>query len=487
MEDRWHSPEPDAERGRALELLKRHGRGATSFQILERGNQYAFGEDWVIAFVEVAGRRVVAGAPICAPERLAEVVQRFSEAGPPVVFFGVGADFVEALRGAGVAHEALKIAEQADFDAQAHTLEGAARRSLRAQVQRARNKGVRIRRIGPEEIERAPGSLRAEIEQVLDQWLASRRMSVMRFMVDLEPFTFPHSRRYYVAELGSRPVGFLAAIPVYARKGWFLEDVIRVPDAPNGTAELLIQTALEDAKDRGETYVTLGMAPLSGVETGPGPHPWIRKGLKLFYQHSGPLYAFDGVRAFKHRFRPQAWTEQFLVSTPGGIGARSFHAVLRAFAGRGLLGFGLDTARRMLGRVPAKAWAAALTIMAVMLVPWTLLLWAADGERWFGDPSIQYAWVVFDALMVVALLTLARVVGRARPMAPAMAMFLSGATLTDLCLSAVQAFHLHQGVGGWAALFVTAGLAGPLICTLLLWVIAVVLPRRAEPGRRLRP
>ena len=107
------------------------------------------------------------------------------------------------------------------------------------------------------------------------------------------------------------------------------------------------------------------------------------------------------------------------------------------------------------------------------------LLALADGERWFGDRSIQAAWVVFDGGMAVALLGLARLVAKARPVARRFAMLLAGATLADFVLSTVQALHLHRAVGGWAALFVAAGLAGPLMATLFLWMIAV-----AAPGRR---
>ena len=89
-----------------------------------------------------------------------------------------------------------------------------------------------------------------------------RRMAVLRFMVDPQPFSFRQERRY-LAETQSGPVGFMAAIPVYGRNGWFFEDVIRVPDAPNGTSELLIHSGLEDARAHGDSFVTLGLSPLA--------------------------------------------------------------------------------------------------------------------------------------------------------------------------------------------------------------------------------
>ncbi len=477
-DDPWHSPPPDPERARVLELLRRHGHGPTSFQILERGFSYWFGEEAAVGYVDAGGWRVAAGCPVCAPERVGDVAARFvAAAGRPVAFFGVEPDFLSALERAGVVHDALQVAEQPDWDPRGYTTEGRDRRSLRAQVNRAEHKDVRVRRISPDDLARAPGSLRAEIEQVLDAWLDSRRMSVMRFMVDLEPFSFPEERRYYVAERGDQPVGFLAAIPVFGRSGWFFEDVIRVPDAPNGTAELLIHTAMTEAKERGEPYVTFGMAPLAGVEPGPGRHRWMRAVLHLCFDRLGALYPFAGVRSFKARFRPDRWTPQYLVACPGPVRVRTFQALLGAFAAGGLLRFGAATLWRLLGRVRPATWAWFVRATGLALVPWTVLLALADGRYWFGDPSIKWAWVTFDALMVGALLWLAEQISRGRRAARTLAVFFAGATLTDLVLSTVQALHLHRAVTAWEPrIFVAAGLAGPLVCTALLVTIAVVLP-----------
>ncbi len=476
--DRWHSPDPDPDRARALSILRAHARGPSSFQVLERGFRYWFDPEApaVVGYVEASRHRVAAGAPIGPPEVIAAVAARFvadaKTRGRGAVFFGVEAPFVEALRAAGVPHDALAIAEAPDWHPARYDLNAPTRRSLRAQVHRAHNKGVRVRRVDADELARRPGPVRAEIENVLDRWLASRRMSVMRFMVDLEPFTFPEERRYYLAECGDRAVGFLAAVPVYQRRGWFFEDVIRVPDAPNGTAELMIHTALEDARAAGDDFVTLGMAPLAGVAAGPGPHRLIRSALRLCYARLGALYHFAGVRRFKARFRPDVWTPQYLVATPGPVGIWSFHAVLAAFAGGGLVSFGLDTLRRLFEQVPNRLWAQLVNALAALLVPWTVLLALADGTRWFGGPSIQAAWVAFDALMVLALGMLAEQARRGGGLTGRLAMILSGCTLADFVLSSVQAFHLHRAASGFGALFVAAGICGPLLATALLAALA---------------
>jgi phosphatidylglycerol lysyltransferase len=465
-----------------LALLERFGHGPTSFQTLEQGCSYWFDGpcEAGAAYVDVRGHRVVVGMPVADPAELMAVTARFvaeaDQAGRRAVFFGVERVFLEGLAQTGQPHDAVQLAEQPDWQPAGYHVQGPTRRQLRAQLNRARNKGVVVRRVQPEELARHPGSLRAEIELVLDRWLASRRMSVMRFMVDLEPFTFPEARRYYVAEQGDKPVGFLAAVPVFARDGWFFEDVIRVPDAPNGTADLLIHTALEDAREHGDAYVTLGMSPLAGVHADPGRHRLLRRVLVLSRRHLGPLYRFEGVRRFKARFHPDGWTPQFMVVCPPRVGPRAFEAVLRAFAGVGLLSFGFDTVRRGLARVSARWWALGLRLLATLLIPWTVLLALVDGQRWFGDTSIQWAWVSFDTAYCVALFWLARLVAREHRLARAWSMFLAGTTMTDFVLSSVQAFFLHRMSTGWDLLAVLVGIAGPAAATLTLWSLALVAP-----------
>ena len=117
-----------------------------------------------------------------------------------------------------------------------------------------------------------------------------------------------------------------------------------------------------------------------------------------------------------------------------------------------------------------------LWLLAALLIPWTLLLANADGERWFGDPSIQSAWVAFDTAMVLALGGLGAVVRWGKRGARPLALLLAGATSADFLLTTAQALNLHQSVTGLEMLFVAAGTLGPLVATVLLVSLADALP-----------
>jgi hypothetical protein len=75
----------------------------------------------------------------------------------------------------------------------------------------------------------------------------SFQIAPMGFLAQVEPFTLLERRRFFVAEVAGRIVGFLGIIPIYARGGWFFEDFLRDPAAPNGTIELRIDAGMRAA------------------------------------------------------------------------------------------------------------------------------------------------------------------------------------------------------------------------------------------------
>src|SRR5690606_28869898 len=104
----------------------------------------------------------------------------------------------------------------------------------------------------------------------LEQWLGTRGLPPLHFLVETRALDAPYERRVYVAERDGEAVAFLVASPVPARHGWLVEQAVRGSGAPNGTVELLIDAAVRDAANRGDRYFTLGLSPLSDRAGSPG-------------------------------------------------------------------------------------------------------------------------------------------------------------------------------------------------------------------------
>jgi len=89
------------------------------------------------------------------------------------------------------------------------------------------------------------------------------------------------------------------------------------PDAsPDGVMQYLFAQSLLWGKEQGFERFSLGMAPLSGLETGPLAPLSARLGAALF-RHGEHFYNFQGLRAYKEKFDP-VWEARYLAS-PGKL------------------------------------------------------------------------------------------------------------------------------------------------------------------------
>lgn len=303
---------------RARSLIMRHGWNATAYQLLNPGIAHWFsaGGDALVGYATYAGTRVVAGAPVCPADRLSAVVHEFGAdaraAGERVCYFGAGSR-METLLGAAGGWQVAGLGAQPAWDPALWPDIVQRRSSLRAQLNRARNKGVDVREW------RAPseGDV-AALRACLAKWLLGRHLPPLHFLVEPDTLGRLDDRRLYVATRDERIVGFLLASPVPARTGWLVEQLIRCDEAPNGTTELLLDHAIRRLDAEGARYVTLGLSPLSvhsSFDSRRMPW-WLRTTLRLVRAHGRRFYDFEGLDRFKQKFDPH-WWEEIVALAPG--------------------------------------------------------------------------------------------------------------------------------------------------------------------------
>ncbi len=323
----------EATLARVRELVGHHGWNATAYQILNPGFERWFSEagDAVVAYVTYAGYRVVAGAPVCAPERLGEVVSAFEDDTHRqrlwTCYFAADGRLARRLERRGPLDRILLGAQPVwDPASWPRILEHKA--SLRAQLNRARNKGVVASEWPPQRATDNP-----RLHRCLEQWLETRGLPPLHFLVEPETLGRLYDRRIFVAEQGGAIVGFLVASPVPARNGWLIEQNIRGAGAPNGTAELLIDAAWRALAASGAEYVTLGLSPLSrrsGVAP-PRQHLWLRALLAWTRAHGKRFYNFEGLDHFKAKFMPERWEPIWAITSERRVNLLTLYAIAEAF------------------------------------------------------------------------------------------------------------------------------------------------------------
>jgi phosphatidylglycerol lysyltransferase len=318
-----------AELQRARALVLAHGWNATAYQILHPDIRlwFAAAGDAVVGYVRHGRTRVVAGAPVCAAARVGAVAAEFTAAAASqrerVCWFAA-----ESRLAAVAAGERVCLGAQPVWRPDALVARFAAHRSLRAQLHRARNKGVAVA-----EVCAASAVDDAGLQRCRREWLATRGLPTLHFLTEPRTLVAPLDRRLFVATRDGRTVAFLVAAPIPARRGWLVEQIVRGRGACNGTAELLLAAAARAFAASGAELLTLGLAPLAprGQPTGERP-PWrVRALLAWLRAHGRRFYDFRGIEAWKAKFGPERWEPVYALAAPG-VGLGSLYAIAGAFA-----------------------------------------------------------------------------------------------------------------------------------------------------------
>ncbi len=320
---------------RTRELVWTYGWNAMAYQILNPGFSLWFSEtgDAVVGYVTAHGYRVVAGAPVCHPDRMADATSAFerdaTQRGQRVCYFGAQERLGRILQARGPVTRLLLGAQPVWHPMHwPERINGKA--SLRAQLARARHKQVEVAGWKPQAAVDHP-----DLKRCLQEWLERRGLPPMHFLVEPETLTRLYDRKIYVATRGKACVGFLIASPIPMRNGWLIEQIIRGCFAPNGTSELLLDFAVRDLGAGGATYVTLGMAPLSrrAGESQPAQPFWMEGLLAWMRAHGRRFYNFQGLEAFKSKFLPEFWEPLYAMASSRRMPVRGLYAIAGAFSG----------------------------------------------------------------------------------------------------------------------------------------------------------
>jgi phosphatidylglycerol lysyltransferase len=319
----------------ARELVLKYGWNSTSYQIINPGIRHWFSKtnDAVVGYVSSHRVRVAAGAPICAEERLAEVAAEFetdaARAKEKVCYFCAEAR-LESVYLDSPKHAKFLLGAQPVWQPKDWTEIIAGHKSLRAQLNRARNKGVKVSEWTAEKAYNNPALLAC-----LREWLSAKGLPPLHFLVEPNTLARLSNRRVFVAERDGEIFGFVLLSPVVRRNGWLFEQFIHKPGAPNGTVELMIDTAMRVLAENGYNYATLGLSPLSTrAEVKPFDNPlWLRLLLAWLRKHGQRFYNFDGLDAFKAKLQPERWEPVFAISNEPRLSFKTLYAIASAFSG----------------------------------------------------------------------------------------------------------------------------------------------------------
>jgi phosphatidylglycerol lysyltransferase len=323
-----------------------HGWNATAYQIVNPGISHWFAEggDAVVGYVGYSNIRVVAGAPVCPAARVADVAAEFERdakrAGDGVCYFGAEDRLEHAIRDSP-RHSLALLGAQPEWELSEWTNTVESHSSLRAQFNRAMNKGVAVH-----ELPAAQATSSRELKDVLESWLHGRGLPPLHFLVEPATLERLDDRRIFVATRHAKDassdgevVAFAVLSPIPARSGWLVEQFPRRRSAPNGTIELLLREAVRAVAAEDARFLTLGLAPLAKRDmiSLTGEPAWLRATLTVLRAHGRRFYNFEGLEKFKSKFQPQRWKPIYAIQNSPRFSPHALYAIAGAFASRGPL------------------------------------------------------------------------------------------------------------------------------------------------------
>jgi phosphatidylglycerol lysyltransferase len=293
--------------------------------------------DGAIIYSEFGRVWLAAGEPLARAEDKPALARQFAEDARRynrvVAFVPATAAFAQSI--ASRDFSAVKVGAAPYFDLKTWQPRGDSAKKMRAEVNQARRAGVTV-----EPLTHITSDIKQEAADLCLRWIGNRRAATsFGWLIALEPFRNADHKKYFVARADGKLVGFLGASPIPARKGWYLEDVLRAPDAPAGTATLLVFEAMQALKAEGAELATLGTAPLAedGSNEISTEHPVVTRALQIAAKRFSGLYNFEGLRRFKNKFVPSWWESEYVIAQRGvAIPPRVANAIIHALVPRGL-------------------------------------------------------------------------------------------------------------------------------------------------------
>ena len=272
-----------------------------------------------LTFTEHGKIRLVAGEMLGADENLQAAVCRFVDEARAdkklVAFLPTTEKFARVIVPLGF--EAVKFGASPYFDLQTWNPRGNKAKKMRAGINQAKRAGVSVEQIFQRNL-----AFCQEVFDLCESWSQTRRAAVkFGWLFELAPFQHAECKKFFTARNSAgKLVGLLAASPIPARSGWYLEDVLRYADSPNGTTDLLVYEVLTTLAGEGAKLATLGTVPLAreGADSlSSGKHAFTKKIFSFCRENCESIYSFNGLRHFKSKFVPSWWESEYVLLPKG--------------------------------------------------------------------------------------------------------------------------------------------------------------------------
>jgi len=283
--------------------------------------------DGILGYRIEHGCAVVYGNPVCAPAMASKLVEAFDhytkKLGLKVLYVGATGWFAEAViqSGQGVSIEfGYEITLNPQRDPRSHT--GSHGSLVRRKVRHAEKEGVCV-----EEYTEADSALEVALEEVGNSWLQMRKGPQVHIS-HVHLFDDRPGKRWFYAKKEDQIVGVVVLNQLEARQGWLLNHLMFTPQAPNGTPEILVVTALAKIAEEGCHFVSFGNASKASLEI-MGLGKFSSWAITHIFKLATHIFHLEGHIKFWDKFHPQ-YEPSYILFRERNIGIRQILSLMKA-------------------------------------------------------------------------------------------------------------------------------------------------------------
>lgn len=252
--------------------------------------------DGVIGYHKVGNCVVVIGNPICLPQDVAELTNAFhlhcQEQNLKVVYFLVHNVFAHWA----IDNDYLTLIQVGE-ELSINPINFQKSQKLRWKVNQAIKHGVVIN-----EYKNSDALLEKQMKMTIDTWQKERHGPQMH--LDRIDFSNAAANRIFYAQKEDRIVGLLLLSPLDRIQGWSVNSYLALLNAPIGTTEHLMCTALDCLSNEKCHFLCLGIAPKSGKVLGLNP---VAKFLaNLIFKIVRWTFRLDARAVYLNKYHPQS-------------------------------------------------------------------------------------------------------------------------------------------------------------------------------------
>ena len=302
----------------ALDLLDRFsGLAGQTHALLDDPWQFLWAKDRgaFLPFHERRSTLIAWRDPVGPAEESAGLIERFrayaAGRGKHAVLLNVSRTAVEGLHNHGF--RSVWIGTEPFYDLATWHTRGKAGLKIRLACNHVQRLGATAREVYPLEC----AGDRDAIGRVEEAWKSARPERRNTSFLRTAPLENARHRRYFAVETGRGMESFLVCSPV-SRRGQYVQDAVRMPDAPRGANELAILTAIRVFQGEGLDFVTGGIVPFfdpnrsrsKRVAGGVGTLGWV-------VRHFDHLFHFAGLQQFRAKFVPSRVVDTYVLLWPG--------------------------------------------------------------------------------------------------------------------------------------------------------------------------